>query len=436
MDGAGRAGDPLPLTRAARLATLLALLLGPVGIAHGAVSRPPRLAALLGRARLAIAGDVTRVDSYDAGRVTVARVRPARTLKGEPGPGEVPVVEEHDRPSSVAMLRSGEHVVVFLQRAERTSALAHALPPGPTYFRLVDTTGGVLGSADAETIRDATALIARLVQASGDTTSDAATRAVAERTLVFDEIGARHPLVVADGTAGLAGLSNLEATLTSEEGSRVERALQRADLPGWVRLLIVDAIGSQHLRALVPALQKLTAPTPDVLAESWQTLRQLGQGPTADDLKGYATSPDSAIRAVVPTALLAATGDDAIPTVEKMAQSDADTKVRIAAVEALGATKREAVLPSLGRIFAAGPWELRQAAGRGLLAVGGRPAAESVSRLAFEGSSDAQLYAVTVLMALVPKDDPLVVRIRDTHPDPDVRKFVAEGPHLEHEHKQ
>ncbi len=437
MDGAGRTGEPLPLTRSARLATLLALtLLGPVGSAHGAVSRPPRLATLLGRARVAVVGDVTRVDTYDAGRVTVARVRPDRTLKGDPGPGELPVVEEHDRPSSTALLRAGDHVVVFLQRAERTSALAHALPPGPTYLRLVDGNAGLVGSTDAETIREAGALVGRLAEASMGTELDATVRAAAARTLVFDEIAARHPLVVADGAAGLASVADLSTDLTDAEHARLEHALQRRDLPSWVRITLVDATAGQHLTALVRTLQQLDGPTPELLAASWEALRQLGHTPTAKDLAAYALSPDPAIRAVVPTALVAAGGDDAIPSVEKMALTDADTKVRVAATEALGGTKRATVLPSLEKIFRTGPWDVRQAAARGFTLVDGRGAAESLSRLAFEGETDAQHYAVTILLALVSKDDPLVVRIRDTHPDPELRKFVEEGPYMGHSHKE
>ena len=437
MDAAGRAGERLPpVTRSARLPILLLALLGPVGIAHGAVSRAPRLATLLGRARLAVAGSVTRVDGYDAGRVTVARVRPDRTLKGEPGPGELPVVEEHDRPSSTAALHAGDRVVVFLQRAERTSSLAHALPPGPTYLRLVDGTVGLIASPDAETIREAAALVARLVAASTGAESDAAARAAAARALVFDEVAARHPLVVADGAAGLSGVADLPATLTDDEHARLERALQRRELPSWVRITLIEAVAAQHLTALVPTLQKLDGPTPDVLAASWDALRQLGQAPTANDLAAYASSPDPAVRAAVPTALLAAGGDDAIPAVENMALTDADTKVRVAATDALGATKREAVLPSLEKLFRAGPWEVRQAAARGFTLVGGRGAAEALSRLAFAGEMDAQHYAVTILLALVPKDDPLVVHIRDTHPDPELRKFIEEGPYMGHSHKE
>jgi HEAT repeat protein len=393
-----------------------------------------RLAALLGRARLAAAGTVTRVDEYDHGRVTVGRVRPDRVLKGEPGPGELAIVEEHDRPSSVALLRAGARVVVLLERAPHTSALAGALPPGPTYLRLLDGAAGFIGDAPAPDVDEAAALLARMVEASADVTTDAGPRAARARTLVFDEIAARHPRLVADGAAALTPVPDLATTLADDERSRLTAALQRHDLPSWVRIALVDAVAAARLVALAPVLRTLEAPKPEVLAASWDALRRLGAPVGPDDLASYGASPDPAIRAIVPTALLGAAGDDAIPAVERMSLSDADPAVRRAAVDALGATKRPSVVPSLERAFRAGPAEMRQAAGRGFLAVGGRPAAESLAHLAYEPPPDAEHYAITLLLALVPKDDALVERIRTSHPDPDIRDFVEHGPYLGHHH--
>ena len=139
---------------------------------------------------------------------------------------------------------------------------------------------------------------------------------------------------------------------------------------------------------------------------------------------------------MVPAALLAAAGDDAIPRVERMALEDKDLAVRRAAVDALGATKRDSTIPSLERIFRAGPIEVRRACATAYIGIGDRPAAESLARLAFDAPPDGQRLATTALLALVPKDDPLVARIRTTHPDPELRDVLEHGPYLGHHHDQ
>jgi len=108
--------------------------------------------------------------------------------------------------------------------------------------------------------------------------------------------------------------------------------------------------------------------------------------------------------------------------------------VRRAAVEALGATKRDSVVPSLERVYRAGPMALRQAAGGAYIAVGSPAAAESVARLVFEAPPDAQRGAVTLLLAVAPKDDPLVTKIRTTHPDPEIRELIEHGAQMGHHH--
>jgi HEAT repeat protein len=420
---------------AVRLATVLAITtLGSVGDAHGAALALPRLASLVGRARAVVTGTVTRVDRYDDGRVSVAHVRADRTLKGDPGPGEVPVVEEHDRPSSTPLLGPGAHVAVFLQRAERTSALARALPPAPQYWRLVDGTTGLVATSDAETGRETAALLGRIVEATRDTVSDPATRIEQARALAFDEVAARHPRLVADGATALPALPALASALTDPERARLARALERTDLPDWTRLALIDAVASAGLTQLGPTLAKLRDPSPAVLAASWRALARLGQSPSAKDLAAYATSGDPLVRAVVPAALLAAEGDAAIPEVERMALRDADAGVRRAAVDALGATKRDSVIPSLERVYRAGPTALRQAAATAYIAVGSPAAAQSVARLVFEGPADAQRGAVTTLLAMVARDDPLVARIRTSHPDPEIRELIEHGVEFGHHH--
>lgn len=432
MDGARRADGRLPLIRSIVLA--IAVLGAAGGDARGAAPLAlPRLRTLLGQASVAATGTVSRVERYDDGRVSVAHIRPDDILKGTPGSGEIAVVEEHDLPSSVPLLQTGAHVVVFLQRAGRTSALARALPPGSQYWQLVSGATGLITTSDAPTGAGAAALASRIAAGSRDP-GDPATRPARERALAFDAVAARHPRLVVDGAASLAGIPDLQTALTDAERSRLEEALQRTDLPDWARIALVDAVADAKLTQMAPTLRKIRNPSPEVLAASWRALDRLGQPPGAKDLAAHAASADPAVRAIVPAALLAADGDAAIPQVEKMALKDPDMKVRRAAVDALGATKRDSVVPSLERVYRAGPMEMRQAAGAAYIAIGGRTAAESVARLVFEAPPDAQRGAVTILLAVVPKDDPLVEKIRSSHPDAGIRDLIEHGPVMGHHH--
>lgn len=406
----------------------LIALLGLVGAAHGAEQRWSRLADLLRQARLVVAGTVTRSASFADGRVVVASVLPDRVLKGEAGAGEVAVVEELDRPSSATVLPSGEHVVVFLARAPRTSSLTRALPPGPTYWAPVAGRMGVLASPSAEVIREAAGLVARWVELATDT-GDAAARADRMRALAFDEVAARHPVVVEDGAGAVAALPDLAGTLTEPERHRLEAALARRDLPARVRVALVRTVAAQRLVALAPALRALDGAPPEVLAASWDALRQLGAPPTAQDLAPFVASADPAVRVVAVPALLVAAGSNAVPQVERLALTDGDASVSAAAATALGAAKPPGGLAALERIYVRTSSEaVRQAAGNAIVAWGGDEAADALARLAFDAPPGAQKWAVTLLFALGRRqDDPRIVRIRTTHPDPSVREFVEHG---------
>jgi len=392
----------------------------------------PDLTHLIGRARLVVNGDVTDVATYDSARFTVATLTIRKALKGTADSERVQVVERHDLPSSPQFLVNGHHVVAFLGPARRNSALKHALPPG-TYYEIVGGAGGVIASADAAGIEESVAIVTRLIDAQRKPEKDPARRAAATRALVFDEIASRHAAIVGDGAGNLSRVDDLAATLTDPERARLEAALRRPELPPWVRVKLIDAVAECNLTALIPTLRDLPQPTPDVQRAAWNALRRLGAAPATEDLDTALSNDDAAIRAVGVEALIVAQGPEARPRLEQLALRDPDQKVRLAAIEALGKTGPQA-LPTLESVFAGKDWTERRAAGRAISAVGGRAAAESYARLAFEGPPNAQKLAVTLLlMTGISHDDPLVQRIAEKHPDEGVRHIVESGLDF-HEH--
>ncbi len=419
MDAAGAPDRPLTLR------WLIALLVAAGSVAHAATDRTPALAQQLARARLVIAGAVTQVSSYDDGQLTVARVRAERALKGT-AVGDVNVVEHHDLPSVPDLLRDGDHVVLFLVPAAPSSSLARALPTGK-YFEPAGGRHGVIAGSATEA-DEAAAIVARLVAASAAPEPDRVQRAAQRRALVFDTLAGRHPRLVADGAAALPGVPDLAATLTDAERRRLEAALARTDLPSWVRVQLVESIGAASLTGLAPALHTLPGPDAAVLEASWAALRRLGSPPTAADVAPSLASSDPAVRAAAARALLATAEPDAVSRVTRLALDDRSSDVRTAATEALGATQRPDVLPSVEEIFRRSDWPTRQAAGRAINRVGGRTAQESLTRLAFDPDPEVQRYAVTLLLVTgISRDDPLMQRIRASHPDPDIRRLVTEG---------
>ncbi|HEV7731200.1 MAG TPA: HEAT repeat domain-containing protein [Candidatus Binatia bacterium] len=426
MDAAGVAGQPL--TRAV-LATLL-LAVGSVALA--ATERLPALAQQMARARLVVEGTVAGVETYDAGRLALARVTVGRTVKGT-ADGEVTVLERRDLPSAPELLKPGDTVLLFATPAPRLSSTAALLPAG-AHLEPVGGRNGVVVGPPAD-VREATDILQRLAAASATPEPDAAKRAAAQRAVVFDEIAARHARLVADGATALPSLADLAATLSPVERGRLEAALARTDLPSWVRVTLVHGIGDAHLTALVPALRAIPSPDGALQEVVWATLRQLGSPATPEEIAKALGSDDPSTRSAAVRALAATNAPDAAERIGKVAEHDPNADVRVAATEALGSPTLPGGMAMLEHLFTVGDWPLRQAAGRGINAIGGRPAQEAYGRLAYSDRPEAQPYAVTLLMLTgIDHDDPLMVRIRTSHPDPSVRDIAANGLPVQTEH--
>ncbi len=412
-----------------RAAARLACAVAAIAVLCAGTARPsaaleaPRLRALLGQARLAVRAEVTEVVPYDHGRIAVAHLRVVKTLKGTASES-VLVVESRDLPTPPIFV-SGQHVVVFLKMAPRTSQLATVVPEGQ-YYALVDPHTACLASTAAADADEAAAIVAQLAGASRKPDTNQARRVSSRRQLIFDLVAARLPPLVEDGANSLREIANLTATLTSDEQGRLETALGRADLPLPVRIALIHAVAAAKLQQLVPTLRALR--DPDLLEASWAALAQLDAAPKPEDLRDQLGSPEPKVRAAAAKQLLNEEGAAAIPFVQRIAVSDPDKTTQLAAIEALGDTKSPAALPALEQVFSVTSWDARQASARAINTIGGREASEAYARLAFSAPPEAQIYAVTLLKVTgVGDDDILIKRIRETHPNPEVREVAEHG---------
>jgi len=421
-----------PTTPAALACAIMAGVVTSAFAAAAPEPTPPRLYQLLSGARLVVAGRVAQVGSFDSGRLDVTTLAVTRTLKGEDPSGRLQVIELRSLPSTPALFSEGAYVLAFLGPAPRTSYVRGVLPAGE-YLQATEGRASVLSAPDAATIEGAAAVVARLVAASRTPEPDAEKRRAGERALVFDELAARHPVVAEDGIAGLAALPGLQP-LSDGERTGLAAAVARTDLSARVRERLFAQLASLHLSDMVPALRAVHSSDAAVTAAAWTALRELGAAPDGDAIAAQLRSTDSTVRVAAARELLARGESAEVDRAGRLALDDPEPKVRLAVVEALAASASPGALVVLEKAFVDPIWEVRQGAGRAIFQIGGRPAAESFTRLTFNATPEMQRYAVTLLRASgVAQDDPLLVRIRTEHPDAEVREAAEHGLPL-HEH--
>jgi HEAT repeats len=387
----------------------------------------PHLRELTKAARLVVVADVESVAPYDQGRVAVANLRIETVLKGSLGAetGPVRVVERRDLPTPPTF-RQGQAIVAFLKAAPRSSSLNAVLPPGP-YYALVDLEEACLVADSPDSLAEMRRIVDLIVAESRNPISDATQRGVAARQLAFDLLSARPPVLVEDGAASLTSVPHLAGTMTKSELQTLEAALQREDVPVRIRLALVRAVGDAGLREAIPALQALGSP-PEVMAAAWQALDRLQAAPPLEKLEERLAAQNPQVRAAAVRELLRREGAAAVSKAAPVALQDPDPDVRMAAIEALGETGKAEALPPLERVFVEEDVDLQQAAARAIIAIGGEPAKDAFGRLTFTGPISAQRYAFVCLMMVgVNRDDPLVKRIAETHPDETIRRLATHG---------
>jgi hypothetical protein len=387
----------------------------------------PHLRELAKTARVVVVGDVTGVVSYDQGRVAVASLRIETVLKGSLA-GETAaakVVERRDLPTP-PIFRQGQAILAFLKAAPRSSSLNAVLPQG-VYYALVDVDDARLVAESPDSLAEIRRIVEMIIAESRNPRTDSTEHAARARTLAFELLSARHPVLVNDGAASLTSVPHLTGTLTARERESLEQALRREDLPLRVRLALIREVGKAGLEEAVPALQTLSSP-PEVMEAAWQALDQLHAAPPVEKLEQRLAAENPDIRAAAARELLRQEGVAAVSKIAPVALQDPDPEVRIAAVEALGNLGKPEALPPLERVFTEEEGNLQQAAARAILAVGGQPATDAFGRLVFTAPSPAQPYAFMCLMLTgVNRDDPLVERIAETHPNESVRRLATHG---------
>jgi HEAT repeat protein len=174
---------------------------------------------------------------------------------------------------------------------------------------------------------------------------------------------------------------------------------------------------------------------PAVLDALLTARARLGAPAVREELARWLDSADPGLRAAAIRALARLDDPQALAEVGRVASTDADLKVREAAVEALGASGRADALPIVSRTFDSPEREIRQASARAVLAIGGQAADDALVDLALRGGSvETRTYATLLLITSRGRQAESVRRIAASNPSPEVRALLEHGLQFQHQH--
>jgi HEAT repeat protein len=376
-------------------------------------------------------GVVARTDSLDEDRLRVYHLTVARTIKGEAGGPEAAIIEMRGGSSRPGLLADGTRAIVLLRPAPPLSYLTQHLPEG-THLALTGGRDGVIAlanDADRRVVDHAIGEAIRIAAMTDPTESEAARRALA-----FAELETGHPRLAGDALVELRALGAVK-TLTPEEVATLGRALGTRTIDSTTRTGLVQLAGQRPWAEAVPVLRTAVADSPNVLHALLTARARLGAPASKAELEAYLEAKDPAMRAAAIRAL-AGQEEPPIEQLGRFATGDGEVEVRVAAIEALGMTRRADAVPVLSKTFAESSRAVKQASARALLAIGGPATSEALTGLALRGADpDTRKYAALLLVMSTGRDSPAVQRLLASNPSGEVRKVIEHGLEFTHSHK-
>lgn len=391
-------------------------------------ARPLRQLAL--EAPVIVVGDVLRTEPYDDDRLHVHRVRTDRVLRGDGVPAELGVVDVRGDSHRPPLLVDGERLVLFLRPAPRQSYLQAQLGDAVAYELLArrDAVVPVTAESDVEVVAQ---LVAGASSGGGSEEAAIAQR----RTLALASLASRNPRLVLDAAGEFGALAGWPPLLDPEVAA-IAAALRDARIPTDTRVRWLELLGERKANQALAGVLGAATDTAEALDAVLRARAALGSPIGRADLAAYLSSEEAPVRAAALRALAALGDPSAITDLGRAAMSDRETSVRAAAIDALGTTKAPAAVPVLAQTFDGDDRDLRQHAGRALLAVGGEAADQSLVDLALKGKTlDSQKYAALLLVVARGREHPAVQRLLAGKPSGDVREVIEHGLEFQHMHR-
>jgi hypothetical protein len=355
-----------------------------------------------------------------------------RTLEGHADGAEVAVLELRSATTRPGLLPDGLRAVLLLQPPPSLSYLAQQLPNADVRYVLAGGRDGIVpiaNDAEAEVVRTTLAEALRIARITDETEAR-----TADRALALGEMRTGQARLEADA---LVRLHHLDAvtSLTPDEQRALANLLAKPTVPAATRVGFVRLAAERGWTDAVPALRAASLDSPEVLDAVLAARARLGAPADNAELRRYLDAKDPAVRAAAIRAL-AALPDSAVSDIGRYATSDKAVDVRVAAIEALGATKQAAAIPTLSQTFGESQREVRQASGRALLAIGGNAANDAFVNLALHGGdADTRKYAAVLLLVSTGRDSPAMQRLMASNPSGEVRDVVEHGLQWQHSHQ-
>ena len=379
-------------------------------------SEPRLIRDLAAQASLIVIGEIKETTDFAEGAFSVHALGVIDTLKGA-APGGIALLEE--RKSSLRLYRKGQRVLVFLEEAPTHSLFRQHLPPGK-YFVALD---GKEGMIELQQRSDGNARF--LIQAYTQEDPEK----VDERALVRRELRSGQTRFVADAVSQLRMRPGLASSLGEGDLEAVRACLSDARVDDKTRARLMRLLGEREVKAAVPLLRALDPVVGELIAARARALTQLGEPPDAAELEAYLRHPDLEVRRFALEQLSLSSKKEAIRQLEALALTDGDKNVRVAAVEALGASGRPEVTEVLVQVFNSRDSDLRRASARAFHKLGGPATQQALGDLVFDGERyEVQAHALVLLFSMgATKQDPMIERIRRQHPDKRIRRIIDEG---------
>ena len=390
------------------------------------------LSQLAAQSTLIVEGVVARTASLDDGRLLVSAVQVTRTVEGHADGAEVAVLELRGATTRPGLLPDAMRAVVLLQPPPALSYLSQQLPDAGVRYVLTGGRDGIIpiaNDAEAELVRTTLAEALRIARITDETEAH-----TADRALALTEMRTGQARLEADALVRLRRLNEV-TSLTADEQRALADLLAKPTVPAATRVGFVRLAADRGWKDAVPALRAASVESAEMLDAVLAARARLGAPADKAELRRYLDAKDPAVQAAAIRAL-AALPDSAVGDLGRYATSDKAVGVRVAAIEALGATKQAAAIPTLSQTFGEPTREVRQASGRALLAIGGDAANDAFINLALHGGdADTRKYAAVLLLVSTGKDSPAVQRLMASNPGGEVRDIVEHGLQWQHSHQ-
>jgi HEAT repeat protein len=338
----------------------------------------------------------------------------ARVLRGRVDAPEPGIVDVRATSTRAPLLTDGERVVVLLRPAPALSYLTKHLPGG-AHFDVVGGRDGVVPvGSDAEV-----EVVERILAEPG---ADAET----VRRVAAAELASGNPRLAADALAELRRAAPLRP-LSRADVEALGKALADRRVEPITRAGLMQLVGAARAVEAAPALATAVADTPAVLEALFAARADLGVA-GREQLAPQLGSRDAHVRAAAVRALARLDQPGVVAEVGRYATSDPDAGVRLAAIDALGATKRTDAVPFLATTFDSSETRFQHRSAQAMLEIGGPAVDEALVDLALRGKTPkTRRYGALILLMQHGRDAEVVRRIERSNPAPEVRELLEKG---------